>query len=422
MAAWKLGHLSEVGKLIRGVSFTPKDASDTPQSHSLPILRATNIQDGTLNLLTNLIYVTANKVTDEQFLRPGDIVIAMSSGSKSVVGKAAQLDIELHGSFGTFCAAFRPNNLVDPYFIRSIFQTREYRQHIEKAARGTNIKNLSKAHILDFAFPLPPLPEQRAIAQALRTVQDAKEARRRELELERERKAALMQHLFTHGTRGEALKQTEIGEMPESWQVVKLGDIASVRRESIQPSAHPNMPYVGLEHIQSGVLSLTKQGTASEVTSSKWHFYPGDILYGKLRPYLDKAAVADFEGLCSTDIIVLKPIAGYDSSFLVSVLHTKAFLDYAIKTTSGVNHPRTSWASLDLCTFGCPLPDEAQIIGAAIEACEAKIGAWEAEVTTLDELFRAMLEELMSGRLSTLPLVATQKEPGAFLRAGGLLP
>ena len=74
-------------------------------------------------------------------------------------------------------------------------------------------------------FRLPPLPEQRAIAHILRAVQAAREARQREVSLERERKAALMAHLFTHGTRGEPTKQTPIGEMPVSWEVKPSGEM-----------------------------------------------------------------------------------------------------------------------------------------------------------------------------------------------------
>lgn len=274
----------------------------------------------------------------------------------------------------------------------------------------TGRQRLSKSTLENLPIPLPPLPEQRAIAHALRTVQEAKEARRRELVLERERKAALMQHLFTHGVRGEALKETEIGPMPESWRVVRLGEIAATRRETIQPSAHPNMRYVGLEHIDPGALRLAKSGVASDVTSSKWKFYPGDVLYGKLRPYLDKVTITNSKGLCSTDIVVVRPIKGYDAEFLVSLLHTKAFLDYAIKTTSGVNHPRTSWTSLESYQFACPEPDEASIIGDVIAACENKIATLEHENVVLEELFRAMLEEVMTGRLSALPLVEVSVE------------
>ena len=68
----------------------------------------------------------------------------------------------------------------------------------------------------------PPLPEQRAIASVLGAIQEAKFARQKEIALERERKAALMDYLFSHGTKGEPRKQTEIGEIPESWEVTEF--------------------------------------------------------------------------------------------------------------------------------------------------------------------------------------------------------
>ena len=155
------------------------------------------------------------------------VIIAMSSGSKSIVGKAAQFNSEWEGSFGAFCAVFRHNSTIEPFFIGQIFQTNRYRKHLLKEARGTNINNLSKGHILDYQFSLPPLPEQRAIAHILHTIQEAKFTRQREITLERERKAALMDFLFSHGTKGEPRKQTEIDEIPESWEVVRFEDVCT---------------------------------------------------------------------------------------------------------------------------------------------------------------------------------------------------
>ena len=94
-------------------------------------------------------------------------------------------------------------------------------------AHGVTFKEITKANFKTIPISLPPLPEQRTIARVLRAVQAAKEARERELVLERERKAALMERLFTHGTRGEPTKLTEIGEIPESWEVAELGQLAS---------------------------------------------------------------------------------------------------------------------------------------------------------------------------------------------------
>ena len=102
------------------------------------------------------------------------------------------------------------------------------KKEIEAKGYGSTFKSINKTTVNDFQIALPPLPEQRAIAHVLQTIQEAKAARQRELTLERERKAALMDYLFSYGTKGEPRKQTEIGEIPESWAVMKLGQLCRV--------------------------------------------------------------------------------------------------------------------------------------------------------------------------------------------------
>ena len=171
---WKIERLGELGDLVRGVTYKRHETTEASNPGYLPILRATNIQDRELLLDEELVYVKGEKVSESQFLRKGDVIIAMSSGSKSIVGKAAQFNLDWDGSFGAFCAVFRHNSTIEPFFIGQIFQTKSYREHLLREARGTNINNLSKNHILDYQFPLPPLPEQRAIAHVLQTIQEAK--------------------------------------------------------------------------------------------------------------------------------------------------------------------------------------------------------------------------------------------------------
>src|SRR5262245_23454008 len=106
---------------------------------------------------------------------------------------------------------------------------------------------------------------------------------------------------------------------------VCLGEVCSLRQESVRPKDRPDARYVGLEHFESGSAWLRGLGAAGEVTSAKSAFRKNDVLYGKLRPYLDKAALADFDGICSTDILVLRPHEILDASYLSHLTHTEAF-------------------------------------------------------------------------------------------------
>ena len=158
---WTGTSLGTLSTVIRGVSYKKPDSRNSPEKGLVPILRATNI-DRTLNF-NGLVYVPSSYVNDDQFLRPGDIVIAASSGSISVVGKAAQLKSEWCGSFGAFCLGIRPDDGLVAVYIGWFLQTEAYRNRVSTLAAGVNINNLRREHIEEAPLPLPPLPEQHRI-------------------------------------------------------------------------------------------------------------------------------------------------------------------------------------------------------------------------------------------------------------------
>jgi Restriction endonuclease S subunits len=131
------------------------------------------------------------------------------------------------------------------------------------------------------------------------------------------------------------------------------------------------------------------------VRSTKSRFYPSDVLYGKLRPYLDKAAVAEWSGVCSTDILALVPkIAEADSYFLGLVLHTQQFLAHAIATTSGVNHPRTSWRDIAAYTLRVPPLEAQRVIASILRRQEEAIQVEDQRIALLSELKAATMSKV----------------------------
>jgi len=160
-AGWTKSKLGELLTVIRGVSYKKEHASNEPTPDRLPILRATNIQNGLV--FQDLVHVPRHYVSDEQLLRQGDIIIAASSGSRNIVGKAAQLMTDWVGSFGTFCFGLRPKPGVHPRYLAWFLQTSEYRHQVSELSAGVNINNLRATHIEGIPIPVAPLPEQRRI-------------------------------------------------------------------------------------------------------------------------------------------------------------------------------------------------------------------------------------------------------------------
>lgn len=159
-----IGHVAET---IRGVTYAKADARSEPLNGYAPLLRATNIEDGKL-IFDSLIYVPEHVVRSDQKLRVGDIVVAASSGSLSVIGKAAQLRRIWDGTFGAFCYAVRPrSDRVIPEYLAYFMQTSAYRLRVSQLAAGVNINNLRREHIENIELPYHALPVQQRIVDAI---------------------------------------------------------------------------------------------------------------------------------------------------------------------------------------------------------------------------------------------------------------
>ncbi len=186
------------------------------------------------------------------------------------------------------------------------------------------------------------------------------------------------------------------GIAPASWEICRVGSMFELRREHVLPSDGADLAYIGLEHIDSGTPRLARYGDPNSVRSSKHRFYPGDILYGKLRPYLDKAVFADIHGICSTDILVLKPTDFIDGPFASFLVHDSRFLQHAIATTSGVNHPRTSWKSLSKLEIPLPPLHEQRAIARVLRTVQETKEKTEAVIAAAKELKKSLMKHLFT--------------------------
>jgi len=174
----RMARVGDLAEQIRGVSFDKGEATATPKSGHVPVLRAGNISETGLLLDRDLIFVPEKRVSVKQRLQPDDVVIAASSGSLDVVGKAGQLKEPFDGTFGAFCKVLRPGPSVDPRYFAHFFRTTEYRRRVTRLAAGANINNLKQEHLDELLMPFPPVDEQRRIADVLDRVDELRTKRR----------------------------------------------------------------------------------------------------------------------------------------------------------------------------------------------------------------------------------------------------
>ncbi|MFZ5582459.1 MAG: restriction endonuclease subunit S [Pseudomonadota bacterium] len=158
---WTASPLGELAQVIRGVSYQKQDAQDAAFDSSIPLMRANNI-NGVLNF-RDLVYVPKAIVRAEQLIVRGDLLIAMSSGSADLVGKAAQASQDLDSTFGAFCAVLRPFTEQLFTFMGFFCKTPFYRNQTQATGKGIGIQNLNKTALEMLSVVVPPLAEQHRI-------------------------------------------------------------------------------------------------------------------------------------------------------------------------------------------------------------------------------------------------------------------
>lgn len=181
-----------------------------------------------------------------------------------------------------------------------------------------------------------------------------------------------------------------------SWPIVALGEVAEIERNSVKPeNIVSGTRYLGLEHIESGGRIISSETVKNgELASSKFNFGSRHILYGKLRPYLAKIALPNFDGVCSTDILPVLPSGRIEKNYLAHYLRQSHMVDYANSLATGANLPRLNPKAL--AEFPIPLPplEEQKRIAGILDQADALRRLRTRALDKLNTLGQAIFHEM----------------------------
>ena len=227
----------------------------------------------------------------------------------------------------------------EPYFINLLISHRPFREEIESRTRGI-IGGITR-DIENIELVVPPLPEQKRIVDLVSSVDSYIEALQQQLESAKKSRNAVLHELLTAG--GDDWETTTIGD---------ISDFVSVRKSPEQLSA--DSIYVGLEHLEPNNTSIDNFDSVSKVTSSLTPFDVGDVLFGRLRPYLHKVAIAEMFGFCSPEILVLRANPKVLPQMLLLFCDADSTIKICVERSAGTRMPRTS--TEDLASIEIRLP------------------------------------------------------------------
>ena len=318
------------------------------------------VKTGELN--DDYIFETEEHITQEAIshssakIYPTDTVVIAMYGA--TIGKVGILGIPAATNQACACAIVKPSTDYKYLF----YYAQSQKDDFIKKGKGGAQPNISQEIIKFHQFPLPPLAEQQRIVDRIESLfaklDEAKEKAQAVVDSFETHKAAILHKAFT----GEltAKWREEHGVSIDNWKTTRFDSVAAIRSNLVDPAEYQSFPHIAPDNIEKKTGVLLEYHTIAEdgVTSGKHRFYSGQILYSKIRPYLSKAVVVDFDGLCSADMY---PIEAYQNArCLWYYMLSDEFLLQASTAGSRSVLPKINQKELSALTVHLPTNDREQ--------------------------------------------------------------
>lgn len=393
---WEKVKLKKYIEIVRGVNYKSNEVYDYKNDNTTGILRANNISNNGMFNFEKIIYVDNKNIKNEQMIKNGDIVIAMSSGSKNLVGKAAQAKQNLNFAFGAFCSVVRPKN-INSDFLGFYFLTDYYRNKISELSTGININNLRKDYIenLDIMVPLDP-KEQEKIVQVLDTMSNIIRLREKCISHAQDLIPALFQEMFK-----QYIKQKD--------KHISIGSVTSDTKQ-INPLNffETEFYYIDIASINNdtGIIETPKIININETPPSRARklVQTNDVIISMTRPYLKGFSIIPkhLDGqIVSTGFSVLRSIPEKISPlYLFAYARTDMFVGQLIPKMKGANYPAVR--DSDVRSVKIPLPpiELQEQFAEKVEKINSYIKEQNEELENAKQMFQSLLHHAFTGELT----------------------
>lgn len=387
---WTWVRLGDVCEIVIGR--TPRRDNPAYWNGKLPWVMISDLNDGVITETLEQITELGAKESRSRLLEAGTLLFSF----KLTIGKMAIAGFDLYTNEAIAGLIPRHDSDIHRDYLKFALRFIDARTMSSHAVKG---KTLNQDSLHAIRIPLPPRPEQQRIAamltEQMAAVERARAAAEAQLAAARELPAAYLREAFD-------------SPAARSWPKPQLGDVLQLRKEVVHPRDNPVGPatFVGLEHIApvTGDRIGSVDVEMSQLTGRKPRFYKGDIVYGYLRPYLNKVWLAEFDGLCSVDqyVYAVDPNKARPE-FVAWFMRSPVYLSRApIDTTPG-QLPRIRTDEVASVVINLPDLNEQQRIVSMVDRQMTSISnmceALETQLGTINGLPAVLLRQAFSGAL-----------------------
>ena len=344
-------------------------------------------------------------------IRRGDVLATKDSEAADDIAISSLVAEDLPGVLcGYHLAMIRPRfQSVSGPFLAWLHASKSFLAQYEAKAVGVTRFGLSQYAFRSARIPLPPLPEQQRIVAYLdascAAIDAAVAAKRRQLETLDALRKSIIQMAVTKGINPGAIMRysgiDDLGEIPLHWRTDRMKDLVELRNEKTKVASE-EADYLELEDIESGTGCILNRRNTLEVESAVTLFKTGDILFGKLRPYLEKYVHAGFDGKCTGEILAFRPTR-LKSRFLFYCIASPWFIGRCNALAYGAKMPRVNWQT-QLAAFNLPIPpaEEQEAICSYLDVKLAElkciVTGIESQIAILTAYRKSLIHECVTGQ------------------------
>jgi type I restriction enzyme S subunit len=391
-AGWKMVALGDVAKVITGS--TPK--SSIEKYYGGKILWA-----GPTDLDVEKYVYSTNKTITESGVKEGKArIIPKNSTMLCCIGATlgrcaiATEDMATNQQINSFVP---DEKLINSEFL--FYSIKTFNDDFKKNSSTTTLPIINKTRCAQIEIPLPPLETQKKIVAKLAESQNRLDEALVSLEKAEKRLESVMASALRK------LIPDDESELPEGWEMVELQDVVSFDKKTVTPIKGEKYNYLSLENInaETGEISELPLVDGEEIKSSKNSFYSGQILYSKLRPYLNKVVIARENGICVTDIIPLTLKQNISKDYLWFYLRSHRIIEYVKFHMAGIRMPRLRTKEFkEMPVVLPPLPEQEKIIARLAQIKEQVHLArslYNEALARTEEIQQSLLQKAFRGEL-----------------------
>ncbi len=392
---WVITNLVHVCKLRNGFAFK----SSNYKKEGIPVIRISDIGDGQVSLVSCVKVELVNQYLEYKVSK-GDILVAMSGATTGKFGIYKDEQIAFQNQRVGRFEILDERLLCNEFLLYLLYALKP---KILEDAYGGAQPNISTGKIEEMEIPLPPLAEQHRIVAKIEELFSELDKGIETLKTAQQQLKVYRQAVLKYAFEGKLTNpDVKEGELPEGWVRAALGAVVVKSVAKAYPDKNSKFTFLGMDSIEPNSTKPHLFYKFSDMKSSGNLYYSGQVLYGRMRPYLNKVWVADNNGVASGEFIVLSCRESILPKYLLNILHHQDFVNFANSKTSG-DRPRISFD--EICEFQLVIPQISeqhailQDIDVRMTVCEKIEESINQGLQQAETLRQSILKKAFEGKL-----------------------